>query len=156
MNEMNNGTQNYGSSGGGDYRPIPPNGQVPYYGGGPNNQKGNGAGLALGIISIVVSILGGLMFGVIGGIIGVILGAIGTVLSINVKKATNNQVGSGGFVCSLVGLAFGIVFMIGCAVYGVSCGSSNYGCYGCIGGSCFAANDASNSLNSLSRFLNSY
>lgn len=157
MNEMNNGNPNYGSSGG-EYRPVPPNGQVPYYGGGPNNQngKGNGGGLALGIISIVVSVLGGLMFGVVGGIIGVVLGAIGTIMSINVKKATNDQVGNGGFVCSLIGLAFGIIFMIGCAVYGVSCGSANYGCYGCVGGSCFAANDASNSFNSLYKLFSSY
>lgn len=109
---------------------------IPNYPYGPNNQRKNTAGLALGIVSIVVSSLGGMMFGVFMALVGTVLGIAGIVLSINVKKMTNNQVGQGGFVCSIVGISLGIFFMIGCSCLANT--SYMYSGYfnGCVGAAC--------------------
>ena len=108
----------------------------------PNNQapQKNTVGTVLGILAIVVGVIGGLCFGIFGAIAGLACGIVGLVLSINVKKASNDQVGGAGFICGIVGIALSAFFLIGCAAYG-SC-SAGYMCYGCIGGSCKVANDA--------------
>lgn len=100
-----------------------------------------------GIIGLVVSILGGITFGVIGAFIGIALGVVGLVMGIKAKKETNDAKGTAGFVCGLLGIIFGALFAIGCATCGA--GSFGYGCYGCIGGSCVAANDVNNGMDEL-------
>ena len=115
------------------------------------NEQGNNSmatvSTILGIVSLVVSIIGGLTFGVIGAVIGLICGIVALVLAINVKKETDNQKGQTGFICGLLGVIFAAVFAVGCSICGA--GSLGYGCYGCIGGSCFAASDINGSTEDL-------
>lgn len=120
--------------------------QVPNYGQPEPPKKGNGAGTAFGIISIVLAVVGGICFGVIASVIALVIGVIGVILSINAKKATNNQVGGAGFICSVIGIVFAVVFTIGCGIAGIATIGSygGYGCYGCVGGSIKMANDISN------------
>lgn len=104
----------------------------------------NGGGLGTvgticGIASLIVAILGGILFGAIAALIGVILGVVGLIIGINTKKKTGGAKGTGGFVCGLLGLIFGLLFTVGCAACGscTSCGGvGGYGCYGLVGGNC--------------------
>ena len=126
-------------------------------------QAGNGGaigivGLVLGICSIPFSILGGIMYGVIGSTIGLLLGAAGLVLGIMTQKATNKQKGLGAFICGLIGLIFGVLFLIGCSICGCSEKNSTGTCYtalGSCGGSCQAANDAKKGINRITNDLDS-
>lgn len=67
------------------------------------------ASLILGICSIVCWFCG-----LYGAIIGIVLGIIGIVMASKAKKAGNTEgIRTGGFVCSIVGLAgSGIAFVI--------------------------------------------
>lgn len=108
-----------------------------------NNGNGapvsNGLGTALGVFSLILSILGGILFGVIGASVAVLLGIIAIVLSTNAKKKSNSRVGTGGFVCGLLGVIFGAIFAIGCAACGSQC--DGYGCHGVVGTIFQAAKD---------------
>ncbi len=132
--DMNNGMNNMGQT----PAPAPKNGT---------------AALVLGIVGLVVSILGGICFGVIGALIGLACSIVAVVLSIGVKNATNNQKGGSAFVCGLLGIIFGAIFMVGCAIYG-SC-SAGYMCYGCVGGRCKASSDLNSAADDLNDILNS-
>lgn len=90
-----------------------------------NNSKAT-VGTICGIVSIIVGIIGGLTFGVIGGSIALVLG--------------------------IVGIVFGALFTIACAVCGS--GTAGYGCYGCIGGPMCAADDVEDAANELNDILN--
>ncbi len=110
------------------------------------------AATVLGIVSLVLAIVGGITFGVIGSGIALIIGIIALVLGISVKKQTNGTKGSAGFICGLLGVIFGAVFMIGCAICGASESSqtnTSYTCYGCIGGSCMVSNDVDSALDTI-------
>lgn len=110
----------------------------------PNHGSGNDSSavvaLACGITGIVVAVLGGILFGIFGGIIGIILGVVAVVAGTNAKKASNNAKGTGGFICGLLALIFGVVFTAGCGICGCT-DPTGYTCYGCVGGSCKASND---------------
>ena len=102
------------------------------------------AGMVLGIVGLILAIIGGLCFGVIGAGIALVLGIVAVVLSVNVKKETDGAKGQAGFVCGLLGIIFAAIFAVGCAICGAveSRGTkTSYSCYGCVGGSCMAAND---------------
>lgn len=119
-------------------------------------------GLICGSVSIPFSILGGILYGVPGAAFGLILGAAGLVLGIMTQKATNKTKGMGAFVCGLIGLIFGVLFMIGCSVCGCTEKQSTDTCYtalGTCGGGCQMANDtkkAVGKLNDLNSLLNDY
>lgn len=105
----------------------------------------SGLSLALGIVGIVLSTVFGILFGFIPALIGLGCGVAALVLAINTKKATNNEQGTGGFVCGIFAVVLGSIFFIGC----LACGSiikdltgGNYGAYGIVGGSCNAVDDA--------------
>lgn len=100
--------------------------------------------IILGISGLVFAILGGLLFGVIPALLGLAAGVVGLVFSIKVRKETNNSKGTAGLILGILSVTFGVGFAIGCA--SCSCGTTNYTCYGCIGGSCMAASDVSNGL----------
>ena len=87
-----------------------------------------------GIVSIVLSILGALLWGFIPALIGLLLGAGALVFGIMAKKGSNNQKGTAGFVCGIIGAAFGLIFFIGCLACG--CGEWNYMEWGCVGNGC--------------------
>lgn len=107
----------------------------------------NGLGTALGVFSLILSILGGILFGVIGAGIAVLLGIIAVVLSTNAKKKSNSRVGTGGFVCGLLGIIFGAIFAIGCAACGSQC--DGYGCHGILGTYFQAANDVDKAVDGI-------
>ena len=111
----------------------------------------NGLSLALGIVGIVVSIIFAPLFGFIPALIGLALSVVGIILAINTKKATNNEQGTGGFVCGLIGAILGAIFFIGCLACG-SCGGG-YGAWGCVGGTCNAVDDAADELDDWSKEL---
>lgn len=119
-------------------------------------------GLVCGSVSIPFSILGGILYGVPGAAFGLILGAAGLVLGIMTQKATNKTKGMGAFVCGLIGLIFGVLFMIGCSICGCSEKQTTGTCYtalGTCGGGCQMANDTKNAvgkLNDLNSLLNDY
>ena len=79
--------------------------------------------------------------------------AVGLVVGINTKKQTGGAKGTGGFVCGLLGLIFGLIFAVGCAACGgcSTCGGGygNYGCYGCVGASCKAQSDINRATSEL-------
>lgn len=104
--------------------------------------------LACGISSIVLAVLGGIMFGAIAALIAVVVGIVAVVAGTNAKKETNGVKGNGGFVCGLLGLIFGLVFAAGCGICGCS-DPTGYTCYGCVGGSCKATQDAKDIYNML-------
>lgn len=118
-------------------------------------EQKNGAATAatvLGIVSLILAILGGIMFGVIGAGIALVLGIVAVVLGINAKKATGGVKGQAGFVCGLLGIVFAAIFAVGCAICGAvesSGTTTSYTCYGCVGGSCMAANDVDNAADDL-------
>lgn len=118
-------------------------------------EQKNGAATAatvLGIVSLILAILGGIMFGVIGAGIALVLGIVAVVLGINAKKETGGVKGQAGFVCGLLGIVFAAIFAVGCAICGAveSSGTkTSYTCYGCVGGSCMAANDVDNAADDL-------
>lgn len=109
--------------------------------------------LVCGISSIVVAVLGGIMFGVVAGIIAVVLGAVAVITGITAKKESGNTKGTGGFVCGLLGLIFGVIFAAGCGICGCA-DPTGYTCYGCVGGSCKAKSDLGNALGSYEDLLN--
>lgn len=98
--------------------------------------------LSTGIASVVLAILGGILFGVIAALIACLVGAVAVVTGINVKKKEdNNSFATGGFICGLLGMVFGLVFAAGCAM--CACNEkaqfgSCYTCYGTVGGNCAA------------------
>ena len=105
----------------------------------------SGLSLALGIVGIVLSTVFGILFGFIPALIGLGCGVAALVLAINTKKATNNEQGTGGFVCGIFAAVLGSIFFIGC----LACGSiikdftgGDYGAYGIVGGYCNAVDDA--------------
>ena len=66
------------------------------------------AGLVLGICSIG--------FGLFFWWLGLILGIIGVVLASMAKKeAPQNGMATGGFVCSIIGIALNLVYFVACA-----------------------------------------
>lgn len=109
--------------------------------------------LVCGISSIVVAVLGGIMFGVVAGIIAVVLGVVAVIAGITAKKESGNTKGTGGFVCGLLGLIFGVIFAAGCGICGCA-DPTGYTCYGCVGGSCKAKSDLGNALGSYEDLLN--
>ena len=115
--------------------------------------------LILGIASIVLGIVGGIMFGIFGGLLGCIAGVVGLVMSINLKKTTNNAKGGAAFVCSIIGVIFSAIFFAGCGICGIcessSIGTRGYTCYGCVGARCMAQRDVNNALDELNDLFNS-
>lgn len=99
-------------------------------------KNNNGLSIALGVCGIVISIIGGMTFGIIGAIIGLACSVGGIILGINTQKATGGAQGKGGFICGIIGAAFGVIFFIGC----LACGGS-YGKWGCVGGCNSASKD---------------
>ncbi|MBD5536920.1 MAG: zinc-ribbon domain-containing protein [Lachnospiraceae bacterium] len=121
--------------------------QQPAMGGMPGGNTNNTIALILGIVSIVLGVFGGILFGMFGAMFGLIAGVVGLVLSIGVRKATNNAQGTPAFICALVGLIFSVIFAAGCGICGCSqkaAGLGDYTCYGCVGGNCKAQNDLKN------------
>lgn len=115
--------------------------------------------LILGIVSIVLGVFGGMLFGVFGAGFGLIAGVVGLVLSIGVRKATNNIQGTPAFICALIGLIFSVVFAAGCGICGCTqkmAGAGDYTCYGCVGGSCKAQNDLRGAYRDLENLFNDW
>lgn len=108
--------------------------------------------LICSIVGLVIAILGGILYGIIGAIIGLAGGVVGVVFAIKAKNETNGAVGQAAFVVGIIAVAFGFVFFVGCGACGCmeqsSYTGSSYTCYGLCGGSCMAANDAKNVINS--------
>ena len=104
-------------------------------------------GTICGILSIIVGILGGLAFGIIGGSIALVLGIVGIIMGVTAKKETGGLKGGAGMVCGIIGIVFGALFTIACAVCGSA--SAGYGCYGCIGGTMCAVDDAEDVANDI-------
>lgn len=118
---------------------------------GPSNPFGI-ISLVLGIVGLVVSFIGGICYGVFGGIFGILLGVGGIVLGIMAKKTANSSMATAGFVCGIIAVAFGFIFMVGCTACGCIESSeteTSYTCYGVCGGSCMAAKDANDAVESL-------
>ena len=88
----------------------------------------------LGILSVIIGLLGTILFGIFGAIIGLALGIVALVMSIDIKKRTNNAKGGAGFTLGIIGVCISALLSISC----VFCGSCTcgYGCYGCVGGAC--------------------
>ena len=101
-------------------------------------KNSNGLSIALGVVGIVVSIIGGICFGIIGALLGLGCSVAAIILGINAQKASNGVEGKAGFICGIIGAAFGVIFFIGC----LACGGS-YGKWGCVCG----VNKASNDIN---------
>lgn len=108
--------------------------------------------LVCGIVSIVLGFLGAILFGVPSSLIAVILGVVAVVIGIKIKNESNQQKGNGAFITGIIGLIFGVVFTIGCAIAG-SC-SGSYGCYGCVGGTCSVSNDINKAIDNGSEEIN--
>jgi len=86
-----------------------------YEEGGCFMEQNNGTATAatvLGIVSLVFAFVGSITFGVIGSGIAIVTGIIALVFGISVKKQTNGSMGSAGFICGLLGVIFGAVFML--------------------------------------------
>lgn len=98
----------------------------------------------LGVCGLVLGTLGAIVFGVFLSLPALIAGIVGVVMSINVKKETNGQKGSGAMVVGILAIVFASIFTVGCAACGS--GSAGYGCYGCAGASCKAQNDINNTF----------
>lgn len=133
--------------------------QQPAMGGMPGGNTNNTIALILGIVSIVLGVLGGILFGIFGAMFGLIAGVVGLVLSIGVRKATNNAQGTPAFICALIGLIFSVIFAAGCSICGCTqkaAGAGDYTCYGCVGGSCKLQNDAKNAYRDLDSFFNNW
>ena len=116
-----------------------------------DTQKSNTLSIILGVVGLVIGILGGILFGFIPALIGLGMGVAATIMGINTKKATNQQVGNAGFILGLLAIIFGAIFFIGC----LACGgcSASYGCWGCVGSSCKANNDVNSALSDLSKLF---
>ncbi|MDE5803997.1 MAG: zinc-ribbon domain-containing protein [Lachnospiraceae bacterium] len=133
--------------------------QQPAMGGMPGGNTNNTIALVLGIVSIVLGVLGGLLFGIFGAMFGLIAGVVGLVLSIGVRKATNNAQGTPAFICALIGLIFSVIFAAGCSICGCSqkaAGLGDYTCYGCVGGNCKAQSDLKNAYRDLNNIFNDW
>lgn len=71
------------------------------------------ASLVLGILSIVFAFTGSL-FGV--SFIGAICGVVGIILGVSGKKDESKAgMAKAGFVCSVIGLVFSVITLVGCA-----------------------------------------
>lgn len=114
--------------------------------------KNGGLVLLISILSLVFAVLGTILWGYPLGIIALALGIVGAVLSVNIRKETNNTQGIGALVCSILGIVFAVLFSISCFVCGsCSCGT---GAYGCIGSACVAKCRGERLVNDVERGLN--
>lgn len=128
-------------------------------GGGQGSNTTNTIALILGILSIVLGVLGGILFGMIAASIGLVAGIVALVMSISVRKATNNMQGTPAFICALIGLIFSVIFAAGCGICGCTqkaAGAGDYTCYGCVGGSCKAQSDLNNAYRDLNSLFNEW
>lgn len=120
--------------------------------------KGNACttwGLILGIFSLILATVGAPIWGIYLTGTAVVLGIIGIILSSIGKKKTNGRKGTGGFVTSLLGLIFGLLFSTGCVICGIAADEagvkSEYGMTGCVG----IYNQAKNDTKYYSKYNNS-
>ncbi len=126
---------------------------------GGSSNTNNTIALILGIVSIILGVLGGVLFGVFGAAFGLVAGVVALVLSIGVRKETNNAQGTPAFICALIGLIFSVIFAAGCGICGCSqkvAGLGDYTCYGCVGGNCKAQSDLKGAYRDLNDFLNEW
>ena len=133
--------------------------QQPAMGGMPGGNTNNTIALVLGIVSIVLGVFGGILFGMFGAMFGLVAGVVGLVMSIGVRKATNNAQGTPAFICALIGLIFSVIFAAGCGICGCSqkaAGLGDYTCYGCVGGNCKAQSDLQNAYRDLNNIFNDW
>lgn len=87
--------------------------------------------------SIIFGTIFAIIFGIAFSIFAILLSMAGLVLSISVRKATNNQKGSLQFWLSLAGAAVAFTMLMGCVAY---CACRPYGCLGVVGRSCYIRN----------------
>ena len=119
----------------------------------------NTIALILGIVSIVLGVFGGILFGMFGAAFGLGAAVVALVLSIGVRKETNNAQGTPAFICALIGLIFSVIFAAGCGICGCTqkaAGVGDYTCYGCVGGSCKAQNDLKGAYRDLNNLFNEW
>ena len=121
--------------------------------------KGNALtawGLVLGIFSLIFAVVGAPIFGIYFTLSAIVLGIVGIILSCIGKKKANGKKGTGGFVMSLLGLIFGVIFSTGCIVCGEMANSS-FVSKGCVGGYYEAKSSLKKYKNySFNKFLDSF
>lgn len=110
--------------------------------------------LFIGLISLFMATLGAILWGVPMALVALAGGIVGLVMSINVKKQSNDAKGQTAFILCLLAVVFGALMAVGCFVCGfISCGA---GCYGCLGTRCVAnqaARELERELNDLYKSL---
>lgn len=130
---------------------APATNSAPASGSAPDMEK---IALLVGMISLFMSTLGALLWGTPMALVALAGGIVGLVMSINVKKQSNDAKGQAAFTLSLLAVVFGAIMAVGCVICGViSCGA---GCYGCLGTKCVAdqaARELERELNDLYKSL---
>lgn len=90
---------------------------VPYQA--PSGDDGPAKANGMQIASLVVGICS-IVLGCCWAYLGIILGIVGIILAIMGNKNGKHGIGTAGFVCSIVGLALAIVWIVLSAVFGAA------------------------------------